>query len=631
MEFLHRNIERSMQKVRNKIANYLERLKPGGIQSTIMVAFSIISVSIMLITGIVMYMRFSNLSRQEMIKSTQKLMEQSKESMEDYLMNMRQISDAAYYSVIKESDFSTESEEIQKGMQLLYEANKSRLRSIAIYNNFGSLIAAEPVVSQKEDPNVTKQDWFIHAMDEMENIHFSIPHIQNLFDDGTFRYYWVISSSRVVELTNGVNSQKGVLLVDMDYSEISRMMDQINTLENGQYFYLCDSNGKIIYHPRQMQISDGKLSESSEAAAKSQKMIYDEYFEGKHRKVIVSPISYTGWKLVGVIPYSIFTDQLTNLQCFIVMLMLLMAMMLVLVNRIVSLRISSPILKLNHSVSEHEAGKEPDIYIGGSLEIRHLGKSIQNSYKRNEMLMNEIVWEQNERRKSELDALQSQINPHFLYNTLDSITWMIEGERNDEATFMISQLAKLFRISLSKGHTIISLKDELQHAKSYMNIQKVRYKNKFQVAFEVDEELEQYCAVKLTLQPILENAINYGMSLLEEDEDGEIKVQVTKEEGTLILSVIDNGIGIPEEEIEFLLMDTNRVHKKGSGVGLTNVNNRIQILFGKEYGLKIESELDEGTTVLIRIPAIVYTEENRRILEKGYLFSKDQIQKKDRE
>ena len=155
-------------------------------------------------------------------------------------------------------------------------------------------------------------------------------------------------------------------------------------------------------------------------------MIYDEYFEGKHRKVIVSPISYTGWKLVGVIPYSIFTDQLTNLQCFIVMLMLLMAMMLVLVNRIVSLRISSPILKLNHSVSEHEAGKEPDIYIGGSLEIRHLGKSIQNSYKRNEMLMNEIVWEQNERRKSELDALQSQINPHFLYNTLDSITWMIE-------------------------------------------------------------------------------------------------------------------------------------------------------------------------------------------------------------
>ena len=305
--------------------------------------------------------------------------------------------------------------------------------------------------------------------------------------------------------------------------------------------------------------------------------------------------------------------------------------MLFVVNKIMARKISKPILKLDESVKSYETGEKTEIYIGGASEIRHLAYSVQNSYKQIEQLMEEIIRQQNKRRKSEMDALQSQINPHFLYNTLESITWMVEANKNEEAVFMISELAKLLRISLSKGHTIISLKDELQHAKSYMNIQKVRYKNKFQVAFEVDEALEQYCAVKLTLQPILENAINYGMSLLEEDEDGEIKVQVTKEEEMLILAVTDNGIGIPQEEIEFLLMDTNRVHKKGSGVGLTNVNNRIQILFGKEYGLKIESELDEGTTVLIRIPAIVYTEENRRILEKGYLFSKDQIQKKDRE
>lgn len=630
MECHHLNTERSMQKVKSEKIKNLKKLKPDGIQSTIMVVFSIISVSIMLLTGIVMYIRFSNLSRQEMIKSTQKLMEQSKESMEEYLVSMRQISDAAYYSVIKERDFSTQTEEIQRGMQLLYEANKDSLRSIAIYNDFGSLIAAEPVVSQKEDPNVTKQDWFIQAMDQMENIHFSTPHIQNLFDDGTFRYYWVISSSRVVELTNGVNSQKGVLLVDMDYSGISRMMNQINTLENGQYFYLCDSNGKIIYHPRQIQISEGKIRESSKRAAKSQEAVYDEKFEGKHRKVIVSPVSYTGWKLVGVIPYSIFTSQLMDLQHFVVILMLLMAMMLVLVNRIVSLRISSPILKLNHSVMEYEAGKEPEIYVGGSMEIRHLGESIQNSYKKNEDLMEEIVWEQNERRKSELEALQSQINPHFLYNTLDSITWMVEGERNEEATFMISQLAKLFRISLSKGHTIINLKDELQHAKSYMNIQKVRHKNKFQVEFEVEESLEAYCAVKLTLQPLLENAIHYGVSSMDEDEDGEIKVRARKEGQTLILSVTDNGIGIPKEEIPFLLTDTTRVHKKGSGVGLMNVNHRIQILFGKDYGLQIESELDEGTTVSIYIPAIPYTEENRKILEKGFLFSKEWMEQLNR-
>lgn len=610
--------------MKNKVSRWLKKLKPGEIQSTIMLVFTMISVIIMLVMGIAMYARFSRFSWQEIMESTQKLMEQTGESMEDYLVNMRQVSDAAYYDVIKEHDFQDQTDDIQSGMQLLYEANKDKLRSIAVYNSHGSLIAAEPVVLQKEDPDVTKQEWFIQAMDKVENIHFSTPHIQTLFDDGTSRYYWVISSSRVVELTNAGNTQKGVLLVDMDYSSISRMMDQINTLGNGQYFYLCDSNGEIIYHPRQGQLFEGMAKESSVEAAKAKENIYDETFQGQHRKVIVNTISYTGWKLVGVVPTSIFMHSMMGIQQYIILITLIMAMMLVLVNRIVSVRISSPILKLNHSVLEYEAGKEPEIYVGGSLEIRHLGESIQNSYRENADLMEKVVWEQNERRKSELDALQSQINPHFLYNTLDSIIWMVEGERNEEAAFMISQLAKLFRISLSKGHTIIPIRDELQHAKSYMNIQQVRYKNKFEVTFDVEEEILNDCAVKLTLQPLLENAINYGIHGIE-DDNGKICVTGRRKENIIFLSVSDNGIGIPEDEIAYLLTDTNRVHKKGSGVGLVNVNNRIQILFGREYGLQITSELDEGTTVTIRMPAILYTEENCRILEKGSSFGKKEL------
>ena len=207
--------------------------------------------------------------------------------------------------------------------------------------------------------------------------------------------------------------------------------------------------------------------------------------------------------------------------------------------------------------------------------------------------MKKVIWEQNERRKSEFDVLQSQINPHFLYNTLDSITWMIESGKNEEAAFMITQLAKLFRISLSKGHTVIRIRDELQHAQSYVNIQKVRYKNKFEVVFDIRPDILDDCIVKLVLQPILENAINYG--------------------------VRDNGMGIPEEEIDLLLKDTNRVHKKGSGVGLVNVNNRLRLLFGEPYGLQIESELDEGTTVTVIIPEIVYSEENCRKFEEHHM------------
>lgn len=596
----------------------VKALKPRGMQSTIMIAFSVISISIMLILGVVLYLRFSAVSRQEMIDSSQKLMEQTGENLEDYLMGMRQISDAVYYNVVKERDFDSQEAQILQGMNLLYEANKNSLRSIAIYNNYGSLMAAEPVALQKENPNVTRQDWFKQAVGKMENMHFSTPHIQNLFEDDARRYHWVISLSRVVELTDKGVPMSGVLLVDMDYSSISRMMNQINTSNNGQYYYLCDGSGQIIYHMRQVQISKGIAHENSEAAAKWKDGVYDEFFEGEHRKIIVNTISYTGWKLVGVIPYSAFTHGMFNIRYFIVMLMLFMGMMLAVVNRLVSLRISRPILKLNQSVTEYEAGEKPEIYIGGSLEITHLGYSIQRSYEQIDTLMRKIVLEQNERRKSELDALQSQINPHFLYNALDSIIWMVEGERNDDAVFMISELAKLFRISLSKGRTVISVKDELQHAKSYMNIQKIRYKNAFTITFDVEPEIYSCCIVKLVLQPILENAINYGVDAM--DDCGEIVVEGKRVDGNIILSVKDNGVGMSKEEVSLLLKDSNRVKKHGSGVGLVNVNNRIRIFFGEEYGLIVESEPDEGTKVSILIPAVPYTEENSRVLEKGHLF-----------
>lgn len=616
-----------MEKVRVEFWKYMKRLKPKGMQSTVMLAFSLISLSIMLVLGIVMYVKFSDMTQQEMIQDTEKRMEQTRERLEEYLVGMRQISDAVYYNVIKENDVSDPDNKIQQGMNIIYEANSSHLRSIAIYNDYGSLVAAEPVASQKEDPNVTRQSWYKKAVGQMENMHFSTPHIQNLFDDAARRYYWVISLSRMVDLTDKGVPMSGVLLVDMDYSGISRMLQQINTSNNGQYYYLCDSNGQIIYHKKQMQISNGISSENNIAAAGYKDGVYDETFEGERRKVIIKNISYTGWKLVGVIPDSTFIHDMFDIRYFIIMLTLLMAMMLAVVNRVVSVRISRPILRLSDSVMEYEAGEKPEIYIGGFKEIRHLGYSIQRSYEKIDALMQEIVLEQNERRKSELEALQSQINPHFLYNALDSITWMIEGERNDDAVFMISELAKLFRISLSKGRTVISVQDELQHARSYMNIQKIRYKQKFSVTFDIDPVVYSYCCVKLVLQPILENAINYGVNSM--DDSGEIIVTGQKREETILLSVTDNGFGMSEEEAELILTDSSRVHKHGSGVGLVNVNNRIHILFGKEYGLTVESELDEGTTVSICIPAVPYTEENSKILEKGYIFTGEEIINKE--
>lgn len=601
-----------------------------SMQSILMITFSLLSVLIILITGVLLYLRFSATSRQKEVTATEEIIGQAKEAMDDYLMGMRQISDTAYYNVVKENDFSTQMQDIHSDMNILYAGNKDDLASIAIYNNFGSLVLAEPIAAQKEDPDVTNQEWYQTALGEMENIHFSTPHIQNLFDNGTMRYDWVISLARAVELNNSGQSQLGVLLVDMDYYKISHILEQLNTQESKKYYYLCDSNGEIIYHPKQVQISKKIVPENNLAIANYQEGVHDETFQGDRRKVIVSDISYTGWKLVGVIPEVTFNQDMFQTGLFISLYVVLMAMVLVGINRLISLRISRPLQNLNTSVMEYEAGEKPQIYLGGSTEIRHLSQSIQQSYEQIDQLMKEIILEHNERRKSELDVLQSQINPHFLYNTLESITWMIEGEQNDRAVFMITQLAKLFRISLSKGRTIIPLQDELQHAKSYMNIQKQRYKEAIEVSFEVDPALNDYCIVKLILQPILENSLNYALQGL--DDSGEITVYGKLVAGDIELSVKDNGIGIAPEEVDLLLTDRPEAHKKGSGVGLVNVNKRIQLFFGKEYGLHVMSKLDEGTTVLIKLPAIPYTEENRQILERGYNFGGEvMVEHRDKE
>ena len=211
-----------------------------------------------------------------------------------------------------------------------------------------------------------------------------------------------------------------------------------------------------------------------------------------------------------------------------------------------------------------------------------------------------MVMEQEAKRKTELDALQSQINPHFLYNTLDSIVWMIEGEQYKEAISMVTALSRLFRISISKGKTIISIADEAEHARNYMNIQKVRYKNRFVFSMEMEKRILQYSTIKLVIQPILENAIYYGMESM--DGDGIIRVHGYEKDGDIYIDVDDNGPGMPQEIVDYLLTDNDRVHKKGSGVGLLNVHQRIRLYFGDAYGLEIHSEPDVGTCVRIHLP-----------------------------
>lgn len=581
-------------------------------QMTISVSFTVLSACCMCFLGVTLYQQFTKKAENLTVENSRQLLNQTTINLEDYLRNMRRISDAMYYTVIKNTDLGSET--LEDSMTLLYEANKDKLVSVACYTNDGELVAASPIGTEKKDIHVTSQEWFLNAVGELENFHFSTPHVQDLFDDPSYRYYWVVSLSRTVELTRNGVSMLGVLLVDMNYSSIEQLLEKANTDTSGDYVYLMAPDGEIIYHPKQDLIHMGLYQENSLKAAEYEDTTVEETFQGEKRLVTVKTISYTGWKLISVVPMKSFTMGMTGMRNLVALLVALTVLAAVLLNQMVSARISKPLRRLNDSVKEWESGNmDPDIYIGGSMEVEHLGKTLRSTVAQIRQLMDDIVVEQEAKRKSELDALQSQINPHFLYNTLDSIVWMITGERYDDAVFMITQLASLFRISLSRGKTVIKIEDEIKHAQNYMNIQKIRYKNSFEVDFEIEKEILDGCTVKLVLQPLLENAIYYGMEFM--DGEGEIHVRGYRRGDDVYLEVEDNGLGMPEEEAAELLNGEERPHKHGSGVGLINVHSRLRLRFGDEYGLIIHSCPDEGMRIQIHIPYVAYTSENQRVLE----------------
>ena len=180
-------------------------------------------------------------------------------------------------------------------------------------------------------------------------------------------------------------------------------------------------------------------------------------------------------------------------------------------------------------------------------------------------LMEEIVKEQDSKRKKEMEVLESQINPHFLYNTLDSIIWLVEDERVEEATLMITALSRFFRISISSGRTIITVGEELEHARNYLSIQKIRYKNKFEYDIIVDEEIINAKTIKLILQPLIENALYHGIEYIH--HKGHILIEVWHEEDTLIYKIQDNGVGMTETVKEKLFDQEAKITTKGSGEG----------------------------------------------------------------
>ena len=584
------------------------RYRTMSIQMVISLSFTAAAVAGMVLMGLSLVWRYSAGTEQLVRENTERVLAQVNMNMDSYLRRMMRVSDTMYYRIIKNADLATQS--LEPGMELLYEENRDELVSIAVFDSRGALVAGTPLTALKEGADPASSGWYQAALDKMENLHFSTPHIQRLFADPDENFRWVVSLSRYVQLTREGSTYSGVLLVDMGFSGIEQVCRDVE-LAGGGYIYLTDASGELIYHPRQQLIYAGLDTENNLADAALPDGAHTETFQGERRLVTVKTVGYTGWKLVGVVPRAGAGDDGGYIFLFGLSMLLFSAFLMAFLNFRISARISDPIRRLEQSVKELEAGaREVAIKEDGCYEVRRLAHSIASMVSTMRHLMDDIILQEKRKRRSELEVLQSQINPHFLYNTLDSVIWMTEAGRYDEAIQMVTSLARLFRIALSRGRSFIPLADELEHARHYMTIQQIRYQDRFTASVRAEEGTEGLYTLKLIVQPLLENAIYHGMAGCE--EDGRITVAAKREGGDLLIDVSDNGVGMPPEVVERLLDESRpQTRSSGSGIGVRNVHRRIRLTFGEGYGLEVFSEPDEGTTVRIRLPALTAEEAAR--------------------
>lgn len=427
---------------------------------------------------------------------------------------------------------------------------------------------------------------------ENDNLFISAPHVQNLFKE---YYPWVVTFSQRMRAENGKVLQ---ISMDIRFSNIASYVDNVGIGSHG-YCYIADKEGNIVYHPQQQLIHAGLKAEQGDKVR--------DYKDGSHT---FSGVIYTiktlhncDWRIVGVS----YLDELVTVKVMDMVRVILSAVVLViltttLAGAVFARTFSKPAKQLAAAMRRFVVEAESFEFYpvrGGTDEILALSDSFGHMVLQIQELMEKVRQEEITLRKTELNALQAQINPHFLYNTLDSIAWMCEVGRTEEAIEMVNALARLFRISISKGHELITVEKELEHAECYLKIQKFRYKSQFRYEFKVSESCMGYLCNKITLQPLIENAIVHGLDM---SDEGEIIIEVFEEDENIVMSVCDNGIGMTEEQcMEILHKD---IHHKG-GIGIKNVNDRVKIYFGEQYGLTISSELDEGTRVEIRMPKIL--------------------------
>ena len=550
------------------------------------------SIAVCIISCILLFSGFfSTYFQEEAIEKIGKQKSFLAQSLETQIANINDLIHKIYYQNIKKYDVDSGqfAEELEK--QILLE--EKSLYGLALYDINGESIWHSELMREEDDAK--EKSWFIQAKDNIETIHYGRRKLV-LAQECSY----VFEISRYVEYIKDGNMKSGILLMEYYTDSVDEILSHYRN-QKSAYCYLLDSQKNLIYHPFDKEIASGLYQEKTVESALNCKNYRIEKSDGQQWIIEGQQIGYTGWNMVVVNSMASLVKESHNIHYLIWFILLLIGVILIFLDTLVFHNFTSPVYRLlqimetfgkgNYNVRAQEEG------IG---ELKNVSIYFNIMADKLQEQMEEIRRNEREKQKMEKKLLQSQINPHFLYNTLDSIIWMIRSEEYDGAGEMVSLLAKFFRTSLSQGKDMIPLEKELEHATSYLAIQNIRFKDKFEFHVDADQELLKYFCPKLSIQPLLENAIYHGMEGMY--EDGEIEIRVYEKDGDIKIDVSDNGPGMTQEKIDYIMHNKVVSSRRGSGIGVCNVNERIQLIYGKKYGITLSSELDEGTIATITIP-----------------------------
>ena len=576
--------------------------KFSSIQSVIFATVAVLVLSaVVIVTGV--SMKFTNTSIFENSSEyTHTIIQQMNQNIDSYIDYMENI---AYLISSNEDvqDYLFDEKIDNEGRYRILNQfqtildSRSDIRNVGIISKNGRMLINDGSKSVNQDLDLNTQEWYATALEKPNGPILTSSHVQHIISG---ERPWVITLSRGIRDRSGSGEKEGVFFIDLNYSAISGLCDQ-STVGTKGYAFILDAKGNIVYHPQQQQLYNELQTENISLIMDTDEDTVLTGTGNDGKLYSISRSEKTGWTVVDCTNVKELLSKSRQAQSVYVLTAIILVIVALLFSRFMARSITLPIQKLRDSMKKVQEGdfSVSDVVVDSKNEIGSLTKSFDVMTHRIHELMEQNVHEQEEKRKSELKALQSQINPHFLYNTLDSIIWMAEGKKNEEVVLMTASLARLLRQSISNEDEVVPIANEVEYARGYLTIQKMRYKDKLEFQIDVDSSILYIPLIKLVLQPIIENAIYHGLKYKE--SKGLLIVKGFMKDGNAVLQVIDDGVGMDEETLAHIY-DRHKVNYHSNGVGVYNVQKRLKLYYGDDYGITYESEKGKGTTATITIP-----------------------------